>query len=68
MEAGTVKPFLEAIGTASWKLNLDRFATAIEANPDHDYTRQKFLQFQRGAKALGEFDAETLAKIITAAE
>ena len=68
MEASTVKPFLTAIGTASWKLNLDRFAAAIGNDSEYDYTREKFLQFQQAAKALAQFDAETLAKIITAAE
>jgi len=63
-----IKEFQQAIGTASWKLNLDRFAAAIGHNSEYDYTREKFLQFQQAAKALAQFDADTLAKIITAAE
>lgn len=59
-----VKELQQAIGTACWKMGLDQFADAIGSDPEHDYTRDKFRQFQVLGKALGQFDAETLTRIL----
>lgn len=64
MESGQVKEFTQAVGKASWNLDLWRFAEAIGSDADHHYTKDKFRQFQALGKALGQFDAETLTKII----
>lgn len=40
-----IKEFQRAIGTAAWNLNLDRFADAIGASPEHDYTRDGLWLF-----------------------
>lgn len=58
-----VKQFQEAVGTAAWNLNLDRFAEKLGHDPEHSYTRGKFLEFQKMAKIVGAFDAETLVRI-----
>lgn len=64
LSTGEVRQFQRAIGTAAWNLNLDRFAEKFGHDPEHAYTQEKFLAFQKLAKAVGEFDAESLAKII----
>lgn len=52
-----------AIGTAEWKLGLYEFLDAVES-PDDSYWREKFLEFKELAKALNNFDAHTLTKIV----
>ena len=64
MTAEQIKEFQQGIGTAAWKLNLDRFAAAINQNPEHDYTREKFKQLTALNKALSQFDPDTLLLII----
>lgn len=66
MTAEQVKEFQQAIGTAAWKLNLDRFGDAIGASPEHDYTRDKFKQLTALNRALSQFDPDTLLLIIEA--
>jgi hypothetical protein len=66
MEAEQVKQFQKAVGTAQWKLGLDKFADAIGSSPEHDYMRDKFREFQALNTALNRFDPETLAKVIAA--
>jgi len=61
-----IKQFQMSVGTAAWKLNLDRFADAIKMNPEHDYTREKFKQFSALNTALSQFDCDTLQLIIEA--
>lgn len=63
-----VKEFQKAIGVAEWKLDLWRFAEALGSDADHEYTKEKFLALQKLNKALSQFDAATLAKIINAAQ
>jgi hypothetical protein len=65
LSTGEVKQFQRAIGTAAWNLNLDKFAEKFGHNPEDSYTQEKFREFQRLAKAIAGFDAETLSKIIT---
>lgn len=64
MSTDEIKQLQQAIGTAAWSLNLDAFAEKFGYDPEHTYTREKFLEFQRLAKAFGAFDAESLARII----
>lgn len=66
MDAAQIKEFQQAIGTAAWKLNLDRFGDAIGASPEHDYTRDKFKQLTALNKALSQFDPDTLLLIVEA--
>ena len=66
MDAEQIKQLQKAVGVAQWKLGLDKFAEAIGSSPDHDYTRDKFREFQSLNKALNRFDPETLAKVLTA--
>ena len=64
MTAEQIKEFQQGIGTAAWKLNLDRFGDAIGASPEHEYTRDKFKQLTALNKALSQFDPDTLLLII----
>lgn len=68
MDATEIKQLQQAIGKASWNLDLWKFADAIGSNADHDYVKDKFREFQMLSKSLGRFDAETLAKIVNAAQ
>lgn len=68
MQASEVKQLQQAVSTAAWKLDLWRFAEALGSDADHDYTRRKFGELQALNKALGAFDAETLARIVGAVE
>lgn len=68
MDTDTIKQLQQVIGKAAWKLDLWRFAEALGSDADHDYTKDKFRALQALSKALGAFDAETLAKIVGAAE
>lgn len=61
-----IKEFQQAIGTAAWNLNLDRFAAAIDEDPERDYARQKFRDFSNLSKFISQFTPETLEKILTA--
>jgi hypothetical protein len=61
-----IKELQQAIGTAAWKLNLDRFAEATGWNPEHDYVRGKFREFSELSKWLSRFDPETLLNLIEA--
>jgi hypothetical protein len=67
VDATEIKQLQKTIGSASWKLDLWKFADAVGSNADHDYTKDKFREFQALSKALNGFDSETLAKIINAA-
>lgn len=64
MSVDEIKQLQQAIGTAAWSLNLDRFAEKFGHDPEHAYTREKFLEFQKLAKAFGAFSAESLARVI----
>lgn len=61
-----VRDFKEGVGMASWKMDLWRFADVIGSDASHIYTQEKFKQLSALSKALGQFDAETLAMIINA--
>jgi len=67
MDANEIKQVQQAIGKASWSLDLWKFADAIGSSADHDYTKDKFREFQALSKSLSRFDSETLAKIVNAA-
>jgi hypothetical protein len=67
MDASEIKQLQQAISKASWNLDLWKFAEAVGSEPDHDWTKTKFRQFQELAKAFGAFDPATLAKIVNAA-
>lgn len=66
MDADQIKQFQQAVGTAQWKLGLDRFADAIGSSPEHNSTREQFHDFNLLSRALNRFDPETLAKVIAA--
>jgi hypothetical protein len=66
MTADQIIEFKEGIGTAAWRMDLWRFAEIIGSDPSHLYTQDKFKQLSVLNKALAQFDAETLAKIINA--
>lgn len=61
-----VRDFKEGIGVAAWKMDLWCFAEIIGSDASHTYTQDKFRQLSALSKVLGQFDAETLAKIINA--
>jgi len=61
-----IKELQQAIGTAAWNLNLDRFAEATGQNPEHDYTREKFKTLSALSKNISQFEPETLQKILAA--
>lgn len=63
-----VKEFQKAVSTAHWKLDLWTFAEALGSDADHDYTKDQFRALQNLNRALGQFDAATLAKVINAVE
>ena len=67
MTSDQIRDFKDGIGTATWKMDLWRFAEIIGSDSGHVYTQEKFKQLSALGKALGQFDAETLAKIINAA-
>jgi hypothetical protein len=62
------RDFKEAVSVAAWKLDLWRFAEVIGSDSSHIYTQDKFKQLSVLSKALAQFDAETLAKIVNAAK
>jgi hypothetical protein len=66
MTTEQIKSLQQAIGTAAWKLNLDRFAEVLGQDPEHDYVRSKFREFNELANWFGRFDPETLLKLIEA--
>jgi hypothetical protein len=66
MTTDQVIEFKEGIGTAAWKMDLWRFAEIIGSDSSHAYTQDKFRQLSALNKALAQFDAETLARIINA--
>lgn len=66
MDASEIKQLQQAVGKASWKLDLWAFATAMGHDADHDYVKDKFREFQALSKSLNGFDSETLAKIVNA--
>ena len=66
MDAEQVKQFQKAVGTAHWKLGLEKFAEAIGSDPSHDHAQAKFQDFNHLSRALNRFDPETLAKVIAA--
>jgi hypothetical protein len=68
MDANEIKQLQQAVGKASWKMDLWAFANAMGQNADHDYVRDKFKEFQALSKALNGFDSATLAKIVNAVE
>jgi len=66
MTTDQIIEFKEGIGTAAWRMDLWRFAEIIGSDSGHVYTQEKFKQLSTLNKALAQFDAETLAKIINA--
>lgn len=66
MTTDQVIDFKESVGMAAWKMDLWRFAEVIGSDSSHTYTQDKFKQLSVLNKALGQFDAETLTKIINA--
>lgn len=61
-----VRNFQRAFGTAQWKLDLYKFAEAINQDPTQQYTQSLFRTFTDANKALNRFDVETLTKILNA--
>lgn len=61
-----VRDFQRAFGTAQWKLDLYRFAEAIDQDPNQQYTQSLFRAFTDANKALNRFDTETLTRILNA--
>lgn len=53
---------------AAWHMDLWRFAEVIGSDTGHEYTQEKFRQLTALNKALAQFDADTLAKIIETAK
>lgn len=68
IDAQQVRDFKEAVGMAAWNLDLWRFAEIIGSDSGHTYTQDKFKQLSALSKALGQFDADTLTKIINAVQ
>jgi len=66
MTTDQIIEFKEGIGTAAWRMDLWRFAEIIGSDSSHVYTQEKFKQLSALSKALAQFDAETLTKIINA--
>lgn len=66
MTTDQVIDFKESVGMTAWKMDLWRFAEVIGSDSSHTYTQDKFKQLSVLNKALGQFDAETLTKIINA--
>jgi hypothetical protein len=66
MDTVEIKQLQQAVSRASWNLDLWKFAEAVGSEPDHDWTKEKFRQFQALSKAFSTFDPATLAKIINA--
>lgn len=66
MTTEQIKELQQGIGTAAWRLNLDRFAEATGWNPEHGYTQDQFKAFAALSKSLSRFDPETLVKLIEA--
>lgn len=64
MTKDQVREFQQAIGKASWNMDLWTFATALGSDADHDYTKKKFREFQELNKSLSRFDSDTLARIL----
>lgn len=63
-----VRSFQRALSTAQWKLDLYKFATAIDEDPRHQHAQSMFRVFTDANKAINRFDAETLTKILNATE
>lgn len=61
-----IKQVQKAIGSASWRLDLWKFAEAVGGDASHDYTKDLFKQFSELSRAVNRFDAETLTKIVNA--
>lgn len=66
MTTEQIKELQQAIGTAAWKLNLDRFAEATGWDAEHGYTQDQFKAFSALSAGLSQFDPETLVKLIEA--
>lgn len=68
MTIDQVIDFKEGVGMAAWNMDLWRFAEVIGGDSGHVYTQDKFKQLSVLSKALSQFDAETLVKIINTAK
>lgn len=68
MTIDEVKQFQKAIGKAAWNLDLWKLAEVLGSNAEHDWTKEKFKQLSELSRAASMFDAETLARIINAAQ
>ncbi|MBW3638013.1 MAG: hypothetical protein KY445_16335 [Armatimonadetes bacterium] len=55
----------KAVGHAHWNLNFEEFCKIIEREESDQWAKDFWLDFQNLNTALGRFDAQTLAKIIT---
>jgi hypothetical protein len=64
MTTQDIKELQQGIGTAAWKLDLNRFAEATGWNPEHGYTQDQFRAFVALSKSLSRFDPETLLKLV----
>lgn len=64
--AEQIKEVQKAINTASWKMDLWKFAEAVGHEAGHDWTKDKFKQFSELSRAFNRFDTETLTMIVNA--
>ena len=61
-----IKAFVEAIGGFAWNNDFYEFCNVLQFNPEHSYALEKWQQFQLLNKALGQFDVQSLYKLVEA--
>ena len=58
---------IEQLGAALSRLRYEKFCQALDFPPNLTYSEDKWLQLQDLIRALGNFDPESLAKLVEAA-
>lgn len=61
-----IKAFVEAIGGFAWNNDFYEFCNVLQFNSEHSYALEKWQQFQALNKALGQFDVQSLHKLVEA--
>jgi hypothetical protein len=61
-----IKTFVEAIGGFAWNNDFYEFCNVLQFNSEHSYALEKWQDFQVLNKALGQFDIQSLHKLVEA--
>ena len=63
-----INQFLTAISSFHWRTNYYQFCEILNLNPEHQYSKDKWKQFQELNKSLQYFDLNSLTLMIEASQ